>query len=261
LVDRSHTPKGQRARLRILKGAESLFVTHGFHGASMRDIASEADLPLATVVYHFARKEQLYAALLHDIGGELMGELEAALARAQHIEIEVDIENRLGARVGGGRARDIDTRVGGAGAAARDIDIFIAALVRWTLDEPGRVKLLLRELLDNPMRVRRATQLPLAPFLERATAIIEQGRMTGIVSGVGSAELAVLQLVGGVSYVVAAWPTVDRIVGDTRARRLHAAYEREAIAFARRALGIEENHHGSRTPSPARSSRARAPRA
>jgi AcrR family transcriptional regulator len=201
LLGRSQTPKGQRARERILKAAERLLVTHGFHGTSMRDVAKAASLPLATVVYHFARKEQLYAALLHDIGAELVATLDAT-------------------------------------------DDFVAALVRWTIAQPGRVKLLLRELLDNPTRVKTATQLPLAPFLERAA--------------LGRGEVAVLHVVGALSYVVAAWPTVDRIVGAKRARELHAGYEREAIAFARRAL---EEAHGSRPASPARASRARAPRA
>ena len=210
-TDRSHTPKGQRARERILRAAETLFATHGFHGASMRDIAAAADLPLATVVYHFARKEQLYAALLHEIAADIM----AGLADA-----------------GGG-------------------DALIARLVRWSIDQPGRVKLLLRELLDNPMRVRRAAQLPLAPFLERAARLVDGD----------NAELAVLHVVGAISYVVAAWPTVDRIVGPDRARRLHAAYEREAIAFARRALGLpEETVDATRPASPARPPRARAPR-
>ena len=51
---RSHTPKGQRAREHILATAEDAFAERGFHGTSMRDLAAAADLPLATLVYHFA---------------------------------------------------------------------------------------------------------------------------------------------------------------------------------------------------------------
>ena len=69
---RSHTPKGQRARAQILAVAEELLVERGFHGTSVRDIATAAKLPLATVVYHFARKEQLYAAVLQAIADDLM---------------------------------------------------------------------------------------------------------------------------------------------------------------------------------------------
>ena len=56
---RSQTPKGQRARAAILEAAESILVTHGFHGTSMRDIAKAAGLPLPSVVYHFTKKERL----------------------------------------------------------------------------------------------------------------------------------------------------------------------------------------------------------
>ena len=76
---RSHTPKGQSTREHIVAAAERLFATGGFHGTSTRDVAAAARLPLASLVYHFARKEQLYAAVLEGIGAELVaviGELD-----------------------------------------------------------------------------------------------------------------------------------------------------------------------------------------
>jgi hypothetical protein len=50
------------------------------------------------------------------------------------------------------------------------------------------------------------------------------------------AETAVLHVVGAISYVVAARPTVDRIVGHARAKALAASYRDDARRFARRAL-------------------------
>src|SRR4051812_4949767 len=116
---RSQTPKGRRARERILEAAEQLFVTVGFHGASIRDVGKAAGMPLATVVYHFARKEQLYATVLEAIGEELMQGLDQITPGPPDAQTEG----------------------------------LIAALLRWTHDQPGRVQLLLRELLDNPGRV------------------------------------------------------------------------------------------------------------
>jgi AcrR family transcriptional regulator len=197
-LERSQTPKGKKARERILAAAERLIAAHGFHGASMRDIAAAARLPLATTVYHFAKKEQLYAALL----GEIAEDLEARL--------------------------DTLARSGPADAA---LDALAVALVRWAAEEPGRVKLLLREVLDNPARVAKASRLPLAPFLERASALV--AARGGVLP-----EAAVLHLVGAISYFVVAWPTTERIVGDRRAKQITAAYEREAIAFARHMLGV-----------------------
>ena len=229
---RSHTPKGQRARERILAAAEKLISARGFHGTSMRDIAAAAKLPLATTVYHFARKEQLYAAVLSGIAGELERELDDAIL----------------ARI----TAPLDATEAQPGAA---LDAFVLALVRWMRMQPGRVKLLLRELLDNPARVARASQLPLAPFLERAASLVAVQRGTSVPWGPaaprntsaraarfdvgGMPEVAVLHLVGALSYFVAAWPTVERMLGPARAKQLDAIYERDAIDFARRALGIE----------------------
>ena len=77
---RSHTPKGKLARERILRASEPLFADWGFHGTSMRDIAEAVELPLASVVYHFGKKEKLYAALLGEIAAHLMGDMDAARA-------------------------------------------------------------------------------------------------------------------------------------------------------------------------------------
>jgi AcrR family transcriptional regulator len=233
LANRSLTAKGRRARARILLAAEPLFATRGFHGASMRDVAAAAGFPLATVVYHFAKKQQLYAAVLAAIGGDL----EVA----------------------------IDTAVRGGDPRAR-VRGFAAALVGWMLRYPQRVRLLLRELLDNPVRVARASHLPLAAFLVRAAEVVGEARAAGVLD-LEVPELAVLHVVGGISYVIAARPTLERIGRRTAGRGIprHAArYERDAVAFACRVLGVtshQEPSHASRPAAPARPSRARSPRA
>jgi AcrR family transcriptional regulator len=209
---RSQTPKGQRARTRILSAAEELLVTRGFHGTSVRDIAKSAGLPLATVVYHFARKEQLYAAVLNAIAGEL--------------------EQKL--------------------ADVRDADQLVVALARWTAAQPRRVVLLMRELLDNPPRVARASQFPLAGFLARSAELLAPVSR--------APELAVLQVVGAASYVVAAWPTIERIIGRPRARALAGQREAELIAFARRALDLERDSDATDAAASTRSAPTRTPR-
>ena len=173
---RSRTPKGVRARTTIVAAAERLLARRGFHGTSMRDIAEEAGLPLASVVYHFAKKEQLYASVLVEIGVELEASLTLALE---------DDERTWPAR----------------------LEALVRSLVAWTRDSPGRVKLLLRELLDNPARVAKAERLPLAPVLHRIEAFVEAGIRAGAFRRVVP-ETSVLHLVGALSYVVAARPTV-----------------------------------------------------
>ena len=226
---RSHTPKGTLAREKLLAAAETLLVSRGFHGTSMRDVADAAGVPLATVVYHFAKKEHLYGAVLGAIGA--------------------DLEHRLAASTAG------------SGAHAARLDALAAALLAWCGEQPGRVKLLLRELLDNESRVARAARLPLATVLLGMTALVADGTRAGVFRDVDP-ETAVLHLVGAVSYHVAAQPTVRRIVGVARARRLACSYASEVTALARRLLLVSpEIAHGSQQASQPRAPRARARRA
>lgn len=213
-TDRSHTPKGRQTRDRIVAVSEALLAERGFHGTSMRDIAAAAKLPLASTVYHFAKKEQLYREVLHGIAAELMQELDVAIGPAVK------------------------------GDLVAPVDALARALVRWTLHHPARVRMLLRELLDNPTRVARASRLPLGAFLERASAMVTAGVRAGVLE-VRTPETAVLHAVGGLHYVVAARPTVERIVGAARAKKIDAQYEREAIAFTRHTLGVPEAYHAS----------------
>jgi AcrR family transcriptional regulator len=50
-------------RTRILVAAEMEFADHGFDGASVRQIAQRADVPVALINYHFGGKEGLYRAI------------------------------------------------------------------------------------------------------------------------------------------------------------------------------------------------------
>lgn len=212
---RSHTPKGTRAHDKIVGVAETLLAAHGFHGTSMRDVAEATGVPLASVVYHFAKKEHLYGAVLAAIGAELESILTDAM----------DGDRAFSAR----------------------LDALVRALVRWCEESPGRVKLLLRELLDNEARVAKASRLPLAPILLRLSEFVEAGTRSGAFRPVVP-ETSVLYLFGALSYGVAARPAVKRIVGGVRERRLAASYEREVIALARRmflALEPEVHLHGS----------------
>lgn len=51
---------GEATRERILDAAESLFAAHGYHGASMRDVADAIGAGIALVTYHFGTKDVLF---------------------------------------------------------------------------------------------------------------------------------------------------------------------------------------------------------
>ena len=231
---RSHTPKGNAARGKILRAAERLFGERGFHGASMRDVAALASVPLANVVYHFTTKERLYADVLESIAAPLTRGLAGALAGGD-------------AAASAGAARSFPAR----------LDAVVLAFLRWAADEPGQVKLLLRELLDNPGRVDKASKLPLSPVLEGFASFVRDGIRAGAFADVVP-ETAILHFVGALSYVVAAKPTVKRIVGAERERRLAKAYQREALTFARHVFGVGPASAAKRTSTPSRTSTRRS---
>ena len=62
---RSRTPRGAARpdrRQAILLAAEKLFAEQGYHAVSLRQIAAEAEVPLALVGYYFGAKHELFHA-------------------------------------------------------------------------------------------------------------------------------------------------------------------------------------------------------
>jgi AcrR family transcriptional regulator len=58
------TDQNQGTKLRILEVARVLFAEKGFEGTSVRDIAAEADVNVASLNYHFLSKDNLFLEVL-----------------------------------------------------------------------------------------------------------------------------------------------------------------------------------------------------
>jgi len=98
---------------RILDAAETVFMAHGYEGASMRQITGEAGVNLAAVNYHFGGKEGLFQAalkrrldLLNSERLRVLDELErraagAPLKPSQIVDAFFGTLLRLGAGEGG----------------------------------------------------------------------------------------------------------------------------------------------------------------
>ena len=80
------------ARERILRTAEQAFAETGFEGASLRQIAVNADVPVALVSYHFKNKLGLYREVFKVRDPNTSAKRMAGLALA---EMEDDPERRL----------------------------------------------------------------------------------------------------------------------------------------------------------------------
>lgn len=66
-------------RQQILDAAKRLFIQHGYHGLSMREIAETLGVSKAALYYHFKDKEELLLAILDSY----LDEMEASLAQIQ----------------------------------------------------------------------------------------------------------------------------------------------------------------------------------
>lgn len=58
--------KGDRTRQAIEEAAYLLFMQHGYHATSMRQIAERAELALGSIYNHFSTKEEIFEAIILD---------------------------------------------------------------------------------------------------------------------------------------------------------------------------------------------------
>src|SRR5436853_3681360 len=72
-TDKTPEKAGKRAateaesREKILRAAERLFSTKGFHGTGLRDVADDAGVSVGNIYNHFATKEELFDSLLQEL--------------------------------------------------------------------------------------------------------------------------------------------------------------------------------------------------
>ena len=65
-------------RQRILEQAEKLFLAHGYHGVSIRDIVQACGLPNAALYYHFGSKQMLFVQVFREYVVTLVQKLQEA---------------------------------------------------------------------------------------------------------------------------------------------------------------------------------------
>ena len=72
----------ERRRRQLLDVALGLFADHGFHGASMDDLAEAAGVTKPVLYQHFGSKRDLYLEVLDDVGNRLLTAIGKAAAAA-----------------------------------------------------------------------------------------------------------------------------------------------------------------------------------
>ncbi|RZU17937.1 TetR/AcrR family transcriptional regulator [Streptomyces sp. BK239] len=91
-------------RRQILDAAALCFARNGFHATSMQDVLKEADLSAGAVYRYFSGKEELIAAIVSEVLGEVRGAFEAAAEQGPppppDALVAVVLERTLAARAG-----------------------------------------------------------------------------------------------------------------------------------------------------------------
>jgi len=70
--------KSLTTRRCILETAQRLFASHGYHGASIRDIVQACGVSNAALYYHFGSKQTLYFEVLREYVAAVVGQLQKA---------------------------------------------------------------------------------------------------------------------------------------------------------------------------------------
>ncbi len=144
---------------RILAAAESAFGAHPFAAASLADIAAAAKVRRPSLLYHFATKDLLYAAVVDRLFADLGACMAAAAAEG--------------------------------GSAAETVDGLFVAWMGFLDARPAFAPLLLRGIIDGQGPVRARLEDQLLPFLDRLEAVI---RAADALPGRISVRAALLQI-------------------------------------------------------------------
>jgi AcrR family transcriptional regulator len=83
--------KDEGKRAAIMAAAKHLFAEHGFHGASMSDLARETSLPVGSIYTYFENKEALIRSVIDEGWSEFFGALTTAMEREPKIEARVGL--------------------------------------------------------------------------------------------------------------------------------------------------------------------------
>ncbi|CAG2133429.1 CerR family C-terminal domain-containing protein [Cupriavidus plantarum] len=82
--------RGEETRARIIEAAIELFGTHGFDGASTRDIARHAGVNAPALQYYFDNKEGVYLACIQYIVDSIWVRLEPSVSAAEAVLARAD---------------------------------------------------------------------------------------------------------------------------------------------------------------------------
>ncbi len=168
-------------RERLLSAAKTQFAEKGFYGTSIALVAGEVGLTKQALLYHFRRKEDLYAEVLQEISQRLLRLVGSIVQRAE--------------------------------APERQLEDILLGLYFASREDPLATQILVRELLDNQARAEKAKDWYLLPFLGEIVAVLQQ--IPGFERiPTSTAFCMIYQLLGSIEYFAISTATLTRMYGE-----------------------------------------------
>jgi TetR/AcrR family transcriptional regulator len=148
---------------RALRVATRLLAERGFEGTSLQDVADEVGVRKPSLLYHFASKDALRAAVFE----QMLGHWNETLPRILH-----------------------------AATSGEDrFDAVLGEMIRFFQADTDRARLLLREVLDRPHAMAVVMKARMRPWIESVSAYIRKGQQTGEVHADVDPEAYVIHVV------------------------------------------------------------------
>lgn len=166
---------------RLLDAAERAFSLAGLAGTKLADIASVAGIRRPSLLYHFASKEKLYAAVVErgfDVLGEVLGEA-----------------------------------MGSEGSFADRLNRVVLAFVSFLDGRPHLARLVLRQMIDDDSPGQRILVERVAPLLDRVVDWISREGAEVLRPDV-PVRAAVLQICSNILLRSASGPLRQRLWGS-----------------------------------------------
>ncbi len=138
-----HTRKGEHTAERILDAAEVLFAEHGYHGTTLRDVATRVGLRNPSLYNHFPNKDSLYAAVLERGLGPVLAALSEFVAAGDDLH--------------------------------RDSGQVVERMMKLLAQRPSLPRLVLHETLAGGQRLSPMLRDWIAPTFAKAHEMVESG--------------------------------------------------------------------------------------
>ena len=200
--------KAEGTRAQILAAAARRFAEHGYSRTRLEDVGEDVGVVRSAVLYHFHDKRQLYRAVLDDLFGALLEQLQSALVAS--------------------------------GTLSERIETAVSVFVDYMAQRPDAARIAMRESVHSDPEIVSEMRSHAAPYFSLLKMIFAEGERSGVLQPLRPDPLHFVSAVAGSTlFYIAALPTfVADLPYDPLSPEQLEAHKRDVLNITRRLLGI-----------------------